>query len=321
MGDHHLIGIEIGGTKLQLVRAGASLSIEEELCLDVEKAAGAKGIRRQIENALLRLTAGHKISAVGMGFGGPVNYMTGKVSVSHQIDGWEGFDLRHWLEELSQAPAFIDNDANVAALGEAVHGAGQPYVTVFYMTIGSGIGGGVVQRGKIYHGAVPGEVEIGHVRLNKQGQTLESLCCGWAVDQKVRELAMAQPDSLLARLTGGAGKGEAQFLRTALQGNDPAARDILLSTADNIAFALSHIVHLFHPDVIIVGGGLSSLGGYLTDEISAALPRYLMTSFLPPPPVRIAALGRHAVPVGALELARNALLTHDQETGKINSSV
>ena len=90
--------------------------------------------------------------------------------------------MREWLQQVSDAPVFIDNDANVAALGEAIHGAGAGFNIVFYMTIGSGIGGGLIIDKKIYHGAFPGEAEVGHLRLNKKGETLESLCSGWAVD-------------------------------------------------------------------------------------------------------------------------------------------
>lgn len=311
MVNRQFIGIEIGGSKLQLVSADASFSIQDTICLEADKSKGAQGIRQQIEMGLQQMKNDRRISAIGVGFGGPVNHLTGKVSLSHQVAGWETFDLQQWLKELAGAPVFIDNDANVAALAEAVHGAGKPFNIVFYMTIGSGIGGALVINKNIYHGAFPGEAEIGHLRLNKQGDTLESVCCGWAVDETVRKIIKTQPDSILARLAGNVTHGEARLLVKALQEKDGIAQEIVRETADNIAFALSHVVHLFHPEILIIGGGLSSLGRYLSDAISIALPRYLMTAFLPPPPVVIAALGKQVVPVGALELARRALSAYD----------
>lgn len=311
MVNRQFIGIEIGGSKLQLVRADASLAIRQTICLEADIGKGAMSIRQQIEAGLEQIRQGQRIDAVGVGFGGPVNHVTGKVSLSHQVSGWETFDLRLWLKELTGGPVFIDNDANVAALAEAVHGAGKSFNTVFYMTIGSGIGGGFVLNKEIYHGTFPGEAEIGHLRLNKQGDTLESVCCGWAVDQTIREVVKTQPQSTLAQLAGSTIQGEARFLVKALQKNDPTAKKIVLETADNIAFALSHVVHLFHPEIIIIGGGLSALGRYLSDAISIALPQYLMTAFLPPPPVVIAALGKQVVPIGALELASRALAAYD----------
>ena len=306
-GNKNFIGLEIGGTKLQLVCADVSLNIDKQLSLEVIKEDGAKGIQQQIKEGIQKIKGHKKPAAIGVGFGGPVNYKTGKISVSHQIEGWEDFNLQQWLQELTGVPVFIDNDANVAALGEAVHGAGAAYEIVFYMTIGSGIGGGMVVNKKIYHGAYPGEVEVGHLRLNKQGDTLESECSGWAVDKKIRT-AIAQPESMLAKLVGDVTKGEAKFLQEAIGKGDGKAKEILHETAGNLAFALSHVVHLFHPEIIIIGGGLSLLSEYLSDEITLALPKYVMRAFLPPPKIKIASLGKNVVPIGALELARSSAL-------------
>src|SRR6266487_5854589 len=124
MSEQIFIGIEIGGTKLQLVCADASLVIDEHLSLEVNKENGARGIQQQIEEGIQKIKGDKKLSAVGVGFGGPVNYKTGRINVSHQIAGWEDFNLQQWLRDLTGVPVFIDNDANVAALGEAVHGAG-----------------------------------------------------------------------------------------------------------------------------------------------------------------------------------------------------
>ena len=307
MSEQNFIGIEIGGTKLQLVSADASLAIDEHLLLEVKKEDRARGIQQQIEEGIQQLKGNKKLSAVGVGFGGPVNYKTGKISVSHQIAGWENFNLQQWLHHLAAVPVFIDNDANVAALGEAVHGAGAGFNIVFYMTIGSGIGGGMVLNKKIYHGAYPGEVEVGHLRLNNQGDTLESKCSGWAVDEKIRKVIAAHPNSVLAKLAEASTKGEARFLGQAIEKGDEKAKKILHETADNIAFGLSHVVHLFHPEIIIIGGGLSLLGEYLRNEIASALPNYVMKSFLPAPEIKIASLRKNVVPIGALELARSSL--------------
>lgn len=307
MSTRNFAGIEIGGTKLQLVLGDDSLAISEHLCLPVNKEDEARGIQHQIEEGLLKIRGGKKLSAIGVGFGGPVNYRTGEISISHQITGWDEFNLRKWLEDLTGVPVFVDNDANVAALGEAVHGAGALRNTVFYMTIGSGIGGGIVLNKRIYHGAYPGEVEVGHLRLNKQGETLESICSGWAVDEKIRTVIKEQPNGVLARLIGTNSPGEARFLKEALEKDDATAKYILEETADNIAFALSHVVHLFHPEIIIIGGGLSLLGEYIRTPITAILPKYVLISFLPIPEIQIAFLGQKAVPIGALELAKSSV--------------
>ncbi|MSU57045.1 MAG: ROK family protein [Pedosphaera sp.] len=296
------LAIEIGGTKLQLVLGDEAGKICERRQLSVAPAEGAEGIRRQIARTITELKLGHTIEAVGVGFGGPVDWKSGRICRSHQIEGWSEFDLAGWLRELTGAPAFVDNDGNVAALGEARRGAGVGLDPVFYVTLGSGVGGGLVTAGKIFHGATPGESEIGHVRLNRNGTTVESRCSGWAVDARIRELKTTEPGGALAHLLGGTTGGEARHLGPALAQGDATAQRILREVADDLAFGLSHVVHLFHPQAIILGGGLAKLGEPLATAVANALRSHIMEAFAPGPTIRLTALGDDAVTVGALEL-------------------
>ena len=298
------LGIEIGGTKLQLVLGDARGMIHERRKLTVEPAKGAAGIREQIERTISELLQQHTIEAVGVGFGGPVDWKTGKICRSHQIAGWSDFDLGDWLNQQTGAPASVDNDGNVAALGEARHGAGVGFDPVFYVTLGSGVGGGLVTGGKIYHGATPGEAEIGHVRLDRSGNTVESRCCGWAVDARIRDLKIREPGGALARLVGNEMRGEAKHLATALEQGDDSAHRILREVTEDLAYGLSHAVHLFHPQVIIIGGGLSRVGEPLRAGVESALRHFTMEAFTPGPKICLSALWDDVVPVGALELAR-----------------
>jgi len=298
-----LIGIEIGGTKLQMVAGDAAGTIFERRKLAVEPGKGASGIRKQIEDALPGFIGGAAGDAIGVGFGGPVDWRCGRICRSHQIEGWSEFDLAGWLQQLTSRPVFVDNDGNVAALGEALHGAGTGLSPVFYVTLGSGVGGGLVVDGKIYHGAAPGEAEIGHVRLDRSGTIVESRCSGWAVDARIRQLAKEQPASALARALEGKPGGEARHLAKSVRNGDPIARRIVEETAADLAFALSHVAHLFHPRIIILGGGLSGIGEPLRAAVQNALVPHLMEVFRPGPTIALAGLGEDAVPVGALALA------------------
>jgi len=300
------LGIEIGGSKLQIVAGNEAGVIEERFRFAVKPADGAAGIRRQIQETLRDLVPRLKPSAIGVGFGGPVDWRTGVICCSHHIEGWTDFPLGPWLSELAGAPVYVDNDANVAALGEARRGAGAGFNPVFYVTLGSGVGGGLVLDRKIFHGARPGEVEIGHVRLDRSGVILESRCSGWAVDAKVRAAMAANPSSLLARQAGGATGGEARFLAPALVGGDAEARQILDETAGDLGFGLSHVVQLLHPEVIVLGGGLSLIGEPLRSAVEKALRPFVMEAFRPGPRILLAGVGEDAVPVGALELAKRS---------------
>jgi glucokinase len=298
------LGIEIGGTKLQIVVGDESAKIKERFRFSVSTSEGAKGIRKQIETALKEIFCKTKPAAIGIGFGGPVDWKTGTICCSHHIEGWSDFPIADWLHSLTHVPVFVDNDANVAALGEAIHGAGKNFNPVFYVTLGSGVGGGLVVDGKIYHGAKPGESEIGHVRLDKAGTLVESRCSGWAVDKRIREAISQNKDCPLANLVGDKTGGEAQFLTPALEQNDSLAQQILNETAEDLAFGLSHVVHLFHPKIIILGGGLSLVGEPLRAAVEKFLPSFFMKAFAPGPKIWLAKLGEDSVPVGALTLAK-----------------
>ena len=283
--------------------APAAGEIVERKRLGVEPEKGAVGIRSQIERHLPELQGAYPLEKIGVGFGGPVDWRTGRIARSHQIEGWSDFDLAGWLGQLAGVPVVVDNDANVAALGEARRGAGRGFSPVFYVTLGSGVGGGLVVAGEIYHGAKPGESEIGHVRVDREGTSVESRCSGWAVDKRIRELKAKEPKGILAQLMGETVGCEARHLAAAFGQGDKAACQILRETAEALAFGLSHVVHLMHPEIIILGGGLSKVGEPLRFAVEQALSPFLMEVFRPGPRIALAALDEDAVPVGALELA------------------
>ncbi|HKH59402.1 MAG TPA: ROK family protein [Flavitalea sp.] len=296
------MGIEIGGTKLQLVTGTAAGEILTKHRFQIEKKQGAKGIRDLIERTIKENYTG-KIDAVGIGFGGPVNWRTGLISTSFHIEGWANFNLTEWLQSLVGAPVFLENDANVAALGEAMHGAGKGYELVLYITIGSGIGGGLVIKNEIYHGAIPGEVEMGHLRMNRSGDTFQSLCSGWGIDERIRNVIAKNPSGKLAKIAGDRDSGEAAFLKSAIEQNDSVALHLFEEVIDDMAFGLSHAIHLFHPEIVILGGGFSLIGDMLKNNIEKRIPAYLMEAFHPGPVFRLAELRELSVPTGALFLA------------------
>jgi glucokinase len=182
-------------------------------------------------------------------------------------------------------------------------GAGRNFNPVFYVTMGSGVGGGLAVNGRIYHGAKPGESELGHVRLDRSGAIVESRCSGWAVDARIRRLKSSHPECLLARLCVGASRGESRYLAQACAAGDEPALQILNETAEDLAFALSHVIHLLHPEIIILGGGLSLVGETLRAAVASRITPFIMEIFHPGPKIVLAGLGEDAVPVGALLLA------------------
>jgi len=300
-----LLGVEIGGTKLQIAAGNSNGQILDRRRFHIDRSAGAEGIRERLAEALPELVREWQPAAIGVGYGGPVDWRTGRIARSYHIEGWSGFPLAEWIQQRTGLPAFIENDANTAALGEALFGAGRGAEPVLWMNAGSGVGGGLVINGRIYHGAPPGEVELGHLRLTREGAITEDFCSGWSVDRMVLEAVAREPDGFLAKTLSGAATsgGEARALAPAVTAGDPTALSILQSAAESLAYALSHAVHLLHPEVVVFGGGLALIGEPLRSRIAAALPRWLMDTFHPGPEIRLALLMEDAVLAGSLAVA------------------
>lgn len=305
-----LFGIEIGGTKLQIVVGSSAGHIHKRYRFTVESAAGAEGIRQQIADTVPEILAEWNPSAIGVGYGGPVDWKTGRIIKSYHVPGWNDFQLGAWLEALSGLPAFVENDANVAALGEATFGSGRGCNPVFYVTIGSGVGGGLVHDGRIFHGFSGGEAEIGHLWLNDKGLTPENCCSGWSLDRNIRDAVAKHPESTLAKLVAASPGHEAKQLGAALSAGDSIAESVLEQEATHVAHALSHVAHLCHPEVIILGGGVSLLGECFRKAVSTHLRRSIMDAFQPGPRIALAALLEDSVPIGALTLAAQRLVSH-----------
>lgn len=158
------LGIEIGGTKLQLgVGAGDGKLVALER-RPVDIARGGEGIREQIAAVGRELVAAHFVRGVGYGFGGPLDLAAGRTIKSHQVAGWDDFPLAEWTQSVLGVPVVLNNDCDAAALAEARFGAGAGKKFVFYVTVGTGVGGGLVIDGQIYRGSRGVAAEIGHLR-------------------------------------------------------------------------------------------------------------------------------------------------------------
>ena len=187
------LGIEIGGTKLQLgVGDGQSRKLIKLIRTEVDVSLGAQGIVAKIEEQGRALVDEFNVDSIGVGFGGPVNVQTGVVTKSHQISGWDQFPLGEHLSKTFGRPVVVDNDCNVAALGEAKLGAGQGRGRVFYVTVGTGVGGGFVVDGRVDGNLRPAISEIGHLRCGVDATsaeaTVEHVASGWGIERAARTL-------------------------------------------------------------------------------------------------------------------------------------
>jgi glucokinase len=316
------LGIEIGGTKLQLGLGEGDGVLKGLWRGGVNVAEGGEGIRKQILAAVPELLAqaGVERSAVrgvGIGFGGPVDDATRTVIKSHQIAGWDDFPLAEWVEGLLGWPVALGNDADVAGLAEALFGAGKGLSPIFYITIGSGIGGGLIINGEIYRGCGRGAAEIGHARVGlvRRGQMswpiLERVASGWAIEIAARAenayLSDAAP-GMVVRLAGGGDRILAKHLAEAAERDDPFAWDILRPAWVCLAEAIAAVVALVCPRRIVIGGGVSLMGErVLFAPLRAFVAERVFRPFAGCYDIVPAALGEEVVVHGALALARRRL--------------
>jgi len=314
------LGVEIGGTKLQL---GLGRGDGQLLALwrgAVDAAAGGEGIRRQIVAAVPELLAKAGIDrgqlrGVGVGFGGPTDDATQTVIKSHHIAGWHGFPLAAWLTELLGLPTVICNDADVAGLAEVLFGAGKGLSPVFYITVGTGIGGGLIIGGEIYRGVGKGAAEIGHLRpvypLSRDsghGEILEYFAAGWGIARAAQERERSGADTAGLRRAAADGPITGKVVAEAARQGDVVALGILDEAVQALAEGICSVVKLLCPRRVIVGGGVSLIGEEL---FFRPLRRYVaergMEAFAGLTEIVPAALGEEVVVHGALALARKKL--------------
>lgn len=302
------LGVEIGGTKLQIIAVSGNGDVLAQRSDRVEPADGAAGIRSRIVKILRPLLGEFSPAAIGVGFGGPLDWRTGTIARSFHVTGWTDFPLGAWLRpEVGGVPVFVENDSNAAAYAEALQGAGRGANPVLYSNAGSGVGAGLVVEGRLYRGFPPGELEVGHLRLDASGLIVEQVASGWSIDRRVQKAASENPGDRLAALLAASPGAGARVLGQALQENDASAVRILNDAARGYAFGLSHAVHLLHPEVIVLGGGVSLIGEPWRAAIARHLPDFLMDAFAPGPRMLLSALGTLVVPLGAALLARERL--------------
>lgn len=319
------VGIEIGGTKLQLgVGDGASAEIVALQRFHVDADRGAGGILEEIQRCLPALQRRFDIQRVGIGFGGPVDNARGRTLKSHQIDGWEDMPLAKWFLDNFQVPAVVGNDCDVAALAEARFGAGQGFQSLFYVTVGTGIGGGFVTGGRLYGASRPAVAEIGHLRpglhADHPEETVESLASGSGIataaqlriagdvsritERNAGDVHREYKKDLLLRAGGELGDITAKIIAQAANEGNELAVDVLASALRALGWAIAQVVTLLAPEIIVVGGGVSLIGDELfLQPLKDQVAKYVFPPLAESYTILPAALGENVVVNGALALA------------------
>jgi glucokinase len=302
-----VIGVDCGGTNM---RAGRFDGDSIDPGPVVERQTPRSG--DDLASAIVAMCGGlGSVAAVGVGVAGLVDHRTGDLLWMPHIGG--GARLATSLAELTGLAVSVDNDANAAALAEARHGSGAGHRMVLMVTVGTGIGGGLVIDGKVERGRSH-LGEIGHIPLDRGGPRCscglrgcwEALASGTALDRAAAELAEADPSGATAHLAGPE-SATGRVLVAAAAGGDRAASQALARVASWFGSGLAVMVSVFDPDVIVIGGGVASAGdsflGPAREAMAAAVSGSGVRS---PTPVVTGRFGDRAGMIGAAMMARDA---------------
>ena len=314
-----VVGIDLGGTKIQSVVADQGGRI---LGQDRRPTLAAKGpdavVDRIVASALGAIEQSGvdrpSLPAVGVSAPGPCDFEQGVLLDPPNLPGWHSVPLAALLQERLGLPTFLENDANAAALGELRYGAARGARHLIYLTISTGIGGGLILDGRIYRGANGTAGELGHVGVDPRGPLhscglrgcLEVMASGTAIARLAREAVAAGRSE---RLAAAAAPGEltAVHVQEAAAAGDPAAAEILDTAAQYLAIALAGFLNIFNPEVVVIGGGASHIGDRLVEPAIARAKE--MAFRLPAETVRFrtAALEGRAEALGVAALARESV--------------
>jgi glucokinase len=305
------IGVDLGGTKMLV----GVLDGTEVLWESREASTG------QSEDELVELLvrevseareARPEASAVGLGIPATIDHHSG-VAVSAVNLPLADLPIRDLVSERVGLPVFVDNDANVAALAEYLFGAAQGKPNTVMLTVGTGIGGGLILSGEVYRGATGAGAELGHTVIQADGPPcqgncpnhgcVESLASGTALGREGRAAAESSPDSVLAQMLADGKTIDGKAVTEAALGGDETAIGVFELIGGRLGVACSSFANIFQPDAIVVGGGVIAAGDLLLDPVRRELRERALNP-MNRTPVLEATLGNDAGMIGAAALAR-----------------
>jgi glucokinase len=311
------VGVDMGGTSVKVAAVSQCGEVAKALSLASEVDRGPEHVQRQIERGITELFERYgkeNFVAVGVGAAGSVDE-SGVVKYPPNFPGWQEEPLGERLRKFTGLPVWVDNDANVAAIGEAKFGAGVGFTDFLCITLGTGVGGGLFLRGEIYRGPGFAAGEVGHVSVDMSGPRcncgsygcLERLVgARYIVERAVEKLRRDATGKLIELVDGKLDELTPKLINDAAEAGDAVALEVLRETGEIIGVAMASVINLLNLQRIIVSGGVAQAG----DLIFRPLRETLYARALPVPrsqcDVVAAQLGPHAGVIGAAALAMSS---------------
>lgn len=317
-----IIGIDLGGTTVKFAILTEEGDIQQKWSIETDiSEQGTKIVSSIIESIekhmkMYNLTA-EDFVGIGMGSPGTVDSVNGTVIGAYNLN-WETLQpIREQIESATHIPFFIDNDANVAALGEAWRGAGESDPDVVFLTLGTGVGGGIIVGGKLAHGSIGAAGEVGHITVEPDGYEctcgkigcLETVASATGVVHLARDFSdNFAGDSKLKYIIDDGQLITAKDVFGLAKEEDPLALMVVDKVAYYLGLASSHLANTLNPSTIVLGGGVSKAGDILTETIQPYFEKYTFPTIRQSTKIRLAILGNDAGVIGASSLVRASVV-------------
>jgi glucokinase len=314
-----LIGVDIGGTKVAagLVNDRGEIvkHVRSPMITNADAATGLGCVVSAIQELLRDLSPNQKPIALGACAPGPLDPKEGIIINPPNVPCWRNFPLADELRKVFDMPVKVENDAKAAGLAEVLWGAGRGYANAFYATVGTGIGAAIIFSGKIYHGRTGAAAEAGHMGIQFDGPRcpcgkkgcIEFLASGPAIARRARKKLAENPHSSMLDMAGGSLEAvTGEMVGKASAAKDPVAMEVVEETLDLLAYWLGNILDFLEPDVMIMGGGVSTMLASHLEEIRVRWKGAVLNPWPEQIPLVLARYGEEAGIAGAAALCRTA---------------
>ena len=308
------VGVDFGGTFVKLARVDEHGAIGARASFATTSLKGVDRwldeVERHVGALLADMPADMEWAGIGVGVPGFVNYAKGFVHDLTNVPGWTAVPLAELLNKRFGKTARVDNDVNAMAVGECTFGAGQSYQHAVFITLGTGVGGGLLINNSLYRGAYSLAGEIGHVSIDMNGVVSPTGRGGVEqyvgnkriVERALREIDAGRPSSILERAGGKRAGVTPKIICEAAEAGDELARDIFDFVADCLATMMASVSYLLQPQAFIIGGGVAAAGPILFDPLRRHLDQRLSPYFTERLVIKRAELGNDAGVIGAATL-------------------
>lgn len=276
-------GVDIGGTKVAAGLVDANGQILSHIRVPMASHSSAEAGLQAVLSALQQANAeSSAVAGIGICSPGPLDPIAGVILNPPNLPCWRNYPLAQSVQKSFSVPVKVDNDANAAALAETRWGAARGYKNVFYATIGTGIGTGIIVDGQIFHGRTGAAGEGGHNSIDYRGPIcgcgkpgcIEVLASGNAIARRARERIAAGVSSAMLRMAGGSVDSiRGETVSTAFHAGDAMAKQLMLESTETVAVWLANMIDLLDPDVIVIGGGAAMLYQPLYETLRARIPQ------------------------------------------------